>query len=335
MTVSSPSYLRLSRHNVFYFRWPVPAFLHPQGQVRHVEVSLRTRNPKEALRLAKILEYHAVKINRRLIGANINMSHAEAQRALKHFFLRMLEAEKQEIDLHGSLSDEQVHDLQRGVRAIEEYLLNGSENHDMRVSDDMANKVIELVQHDMPELSLKPGTSAYDKFKQDMPLPYLNYCKELLKHNSGLHNYDFSTLTPVQAAPPPSGKPLKEAVNDFVTERMRGDEWTERTRKDREAQFSLLMEMLGDNFDITRLDAAVAVEIKKVLQELPKNRNKNPKTRGLSLADALRVENVEKLGIKTINEYLTTFQSLFGWAENHGFVTKNPFKNLNIKQKKG
>ena len=55
----NPSYLIRSRHNIYYFRWPVPPYLQESGRSRHIKVSLRTREPKEALRLASILEYHA------------------------------------------------------------------------------------------------------------------------------------------------------------------------------------------------------------------------------------------------------------------------------------
>lgn len=37
------AYLNLSRHGVFYFRWPIPARLHPDRKRNHVRLSLRTR----------------------------------------------------------------------------------------------------------------------------------------------------------------------------------------------------------------------------------------------------------------------------------------------------
>lgn len=53
----SPTYLCLSRHNVFYFRYPLALLSidrkHAKDQFR---LSLGTRNPKVALRLSKALE---------------------------------------------------------------------------------------------------------------------------------------------------------------------------------------------------------------------------------------------------------------------------------------
>jgi len=138
-----------------------------------------------------------------------------------------------------------------------------------------------------------------------------------------------------QQLPNPSGMRLKEAIADFVAERLRGGNWTDRTEKDRKAQFALLTEWLGEDFDITCLDAKKAAGVKRMLQQLPKNRSKAPQTRGLPLNDALNVPDVEKLDTRTVNEYLTTYQSLFGWAEIQGHIEKSPFRGLGIQQKKG
>lgn len=56
--MQNPTYLTLSRHNVFYFRWPLPKNLRQAGKTTHLKFSLRTREPKQALRLANALEYH-------------------------------------------------------------------------------------------------------------------------------------------------------------------------------------------------------------------------------------------------------------------------------------
>lgn len=99
MTLSIPSYLRLSRHNVFYFRWPVPAALHPLGKAQHVETSLRTRNPRLALQMARYLAYHAENITGQLIG----MSHSRIKAELQAFFASKLSDFKARREHSGSL----------------------------------------------------------------------------------------------------------------------------------------------------------------------------------------------------------------------------------------
>ena len=58
----NPTYLKRSRHDVFYFVWPLPLHLRQRGRTTHVKISLATRNPSEALQLSNILVYHAAKV---------------------------------------------------------------------------------------------------------------------------------------------------------------------------------------------------------------------------------------------------------------------------------
>jgi hypothetical protein len=46
-----PSYLSLSRHGVFYFRFPLPESFREAGRATDIKVSLRTRDRREALHL--------------------------------------------------------------------------------------------------------------------------------------------------------------------------------------------------------------------------------------------------------------------------------------------
>ncbi|WP_173975092.1 hypothetical protein [Magnetospirillum sp. LM-5] len=43
MALHAPAYLHVSRHRVFYLRWPLPKALHPQGRPSTVKVSLGRR----------------------------------------------------------------------------------------------------------------------------------------------------------------------------------------------------------------------------------------------------------------------------------------------------
>jgi hypothetical protein len=49
------SYLEQSRHGIFYFRLPLPRQLHPLGKATQVRVSLRTRSPRQAQSISRVL----------------------------------------------------------------------------------------------------------------------------------------------------------------------------------------------------------------------------------------------------------------------------------------
>jgi hypothetical protein len=57
--VFNPSYLTISRHGIYYFRWPLPRELNPSGKIAALKFSLRTRDPKQAIGLARHLGYVA------------------------------------------------------------------------------------------------------------------------------------------------------------------------------------------------------------------------------------------------------------------------------------
>ena len=61
----NPSYLTISERNIYHLRWPLPLHLLPDGKRRYIKLSLGTRDPKEALSLAKGLSYGAEQFIRR------------------------------------------------------------------------------------------------------------------------------------------------------------------------------------------------------------------------------------------------------------------------------
>ena len=57
MVMHVPAYLTTSRHNILYFRWPIPKSSHPQNKASDIKLSLATRDFNEALQLSRLLAY--------------------------------------------------------------------------------------------------------------------------------------------------------------------------------------------------------------------------------------------------------------------------------------
>lgn len=98
----NPSYLIKSRHGIFYFRYPV--------RHKRVSISLQTRCPKEALRLAKALEYHSANLLSRLDWTR--MKHAQIMALLKDYYATKLEEVKSRIDTEGQLTKQHVKSIE-------------------------------------------------------------------------------------------------------------------------------------------------------------------------------------------------------------------------------
>lgn len=65
-----PTYLTVSRHGIYYLRWPLPQSLHPLGKASDIKVSLRTRDQREALRLSRYLAYVAETLTTRAAASD-------------------------------------------------------------------------------------------------------------------------------------------------------------------------------------------------------------------------------------------------------------------------
>lgn len=321
-----PAYLTLSRHNVFYFRWPIPAVLHPQGRRLTARISLRTRNPTLALQMARYLAYHAENITGHLIG----MSHSGVKAELQAFFASKLEDFRTRREHGGSLPKWMEEQHIRNLKTLEQANSNGM---DGRIvfdgEEDIHQQIDEIIQ--VRKLPVTKDAPEYDTLLREYPLAYAQYLRDMLAYNDDLKNYRLTPAQTITVQATAIGISMKQAVDDFIAERQRGEAWTDRTLKDRTAQLALLCELVGDNTALASVDAIKAAEVKKTLQALPKNRNKNPKTRGKTVQEMVAVADVEKMDTRTVNEYLTVYQSFFGWAERQGHVQKNVFDGLQIK----
>lgn len=170
MALSVPSYLRLSRHNVFYFRWPIPAVLHPQGKVQHVETSLRTRNPRLALQMARYLAYHAENITGHLIGMNLSEIKAE----LQAFFAGKLAEFGASRELGGRLPVWMEEQHRRNLKTIEQANSNGMDGRIAFDGEEIIHQQIdEVIQ--VRKLNISKDAPEYDMLLREYPLAYAQY----------------------------------------------------------------------------------------------------------------------------------------------------------------
>ena len=74
--------------------------------------------------------------------------------------------------------------------------------------------------------------------------------------------------------------------------------------------------------------------VKETLAAQPVNRNKDPRTRGKSLAELAAMTGLRTLHLRTINKYLQTYNGLFSWAKQNGYCRENPFAGLSLRAEK-
>lgn len=106
----NPCHLIKSRHDIFYFRYPI-------GNKR-ISISLKTRCPKEALRLAKVLDYHSADFIKAMDW--VSMDHADIIAMLKNYFSEVLESAQNRINKNGPLPHQNVAVLQNSLKEWKE-----------------------------------------------------------------------------------------------------------------------------------------------------------------------------------------------------------------------
>lgn len=258
------------------------------------------------------------------------MTFEEIRRLLTAHFSQLLAKRKADIAKKGRLDQLDVGALEAGAAFGREAVESG---YPLIGVDDN-----ELIAHFSEKygLSLTPGTPAYATFTTELKRAYRDYCSSVLDYDRSLDGYEFANKTdaandaPALAVAGPRVS-LRELADRFTKDSNLGEQWGAKTQHEKADHLSLLVEILGVNADVTAISTTDAQRVKDTLIRYPRNRKKNPRTRELSLSDALNVKGVEVINVQTVNKYLRTYSSLFGWAKRNGYVGANAFEGTGVR----
>ena len=144
-------------------------------------------------------------------------------------------------------------------------------------------------------------------------------------------------ITPLMPPPPPpprESSPLQPLIDRFCNERLASGNWTGSYTKESKAYLSMLTEYFGTNTDAGTINREMIVRLRDdVLKRLPKNRNKDPRLRDLTLDELLALPDAETIQVRTINKYLELFHQFFCWCQEYKIINEVPTGNLNIKNR--
>ena len=327
-----PSYLAVSRHGIYYFRWPLRVTTALKQRSSNVKVSLLTRDPKEALRLSRVLSYLAQQLVQ--YGTERGMTFDEIRRLLTTHFSEMLARHKLKVASSGRLTPLDKSAFENGSAFAAEAVQDGTPLVPGNSDDDLVSGFIERY-----ELGLQPGTPTYTTLRTELKRAYRDYCSSVLAYDRSLDSYQFGNET--DSAPNADGSAvglpyisLQKLIERHTKDSKLGEQWTPKTQHEKADHFALLVELLTADRDVTKVSISDAQRVKDTLTKYPKNRRKDPRTRGLALHDALNVQGVQTINVQTINKYLQTYGTMFGWAKRNGLVKSNVFEGLHIRLNK-
>jgi integrase len=327
----NPAYLQVSRNGIFYLRWPIPRRFHPSKKQTSVRLSLRVRDPREALRLSRAV---AQTVDAIWDADWIKpMRYDEIRKALKNHFASLLTQRVEKISSTGRLTPADKTLLENTVSLASDsidgqYALLGNDSLE---ADTISRMMAQL------NFSFAVGSPQYEWIKQELKRSHRDFAKAVLKYDADLDSFDFrvdaSQRHDAQASTGPRAT-LTELADAYVKERNIAGQWASKTLIEKQDHLNLLLEIIGRDTDISLLSAQDTKHLKETLFVYPKNRSKNPLTRDKPLKVAIAVSGVEKIQIRTANKYLQTYSDLGEWAYMNGYAKNNVFANLRVKQKK-
>lgn len=337
--MQNPSYLIKSRHDVYYFRYPLPIKA-LRGKSR-VSISLKTRCPKEALRLANALEYHSLIL---IAGMDLErMDYSEILSILKSHYSEVLEELKVRINTKGRLPQKSIELITEELRVIDELIKDGSDDllemlgaEYEKPEQSLDHKLKEIMRKH--ELDFQPDSDDYRNLKAAYKFVRRNCLRDVLTYNDQVTN--FSLLGAHRSGSQPiNHNKLKHKLGSVIEsylDEIKAD-LKERSFNEQRDCLGYLIDCLGAEYPILKIDDDKAREVKECLRSTPKGRNKNKLTVGLDLLEQIAIakdNDLPMLSNKSVNKYLTYFEGLFKWAERNRYREGNPFTGMRVNDSK-
>ncbi len=130
----------------------------------------------------------------------------------------------------------------------------------------------------------------------------------LKEYQEELKSYRVHSTVPIK-----KHKPKKVTVEigvlyeQWMQQRLKEKTWTDKTADSIRSKFNMFFEWIPKETDASEMNHVHANEVKQKLLE-----------KGQAVA--------------TTNKYLQAYGNLFGWAEKHGYMQKNPFAGLGLRE---
>lgn len=329
------AYLCTSRHGIFYFRFPIPADGIRGGKRSHIKLSLGTRDPREALKIARFLgaagqsELSRPKVR--------SMRYEDMRNHVRDHFSDMLqkfrdrtadEGPADEVDL-GALKTAQTLAQANDADWLE--LTQYEDAQALLSAFCEARGIAEVPDGREAQMLLAELRKGHREFVQ-RAIEHTNQFDTLSLEQAVQRKTETIRTAPENSFSATDALPLADVLSRYFDEIDRTDALAAKTKSEKRDALALMAELTA-NKPPAQMTKADAQEVKAALFKLPKNRSKNPKTRDLPLRAALEFPGIQRISVRTMNVYLGNMQHFFGWAVNNGYAADNVFHRLRLKPK--
>lgn len=311
------AYLSPSRHGIYYFRWPIPAYDGCKRQT--LKLSLKTRCPDRAGDLARYLASCGKLLKGNKVLASLRRDELKAK--VRYFFQGQLE---QYLDMlnRKELSQNALTDIKEEMLDHQSFLDIGS-TYPQWLPIERFKKQSGISDAEWV-ISQPLATNELRRGRRDL----LKAVLEAVEHLDG---YSLGNDTEnASKASQGTSIAIQQALDDFMAEYSQGrssEMW-----KKMLSYLTVAIEHFGTQYPMNDITQHDATELKKIVQALPLNRNTKPETKGLPLHEAICVDGLPIISIKTQNAYIDAFKKFWDWSHRHGYVTEPLFVGMKIDQ---
>lgn len=154
------------------------------------------------------------------------------------------------------------------------------------------------------------------------------------KEDEILAKYEVKTppaVAPALVQPPENVIKLSTVIDELCAFKIKLGKWTERTPEENRRKYESLVFYLGD-VDIKSIGTKEAERMFDHLRKMPARRT-NKKYAGMTVDQLAAMEHDSKLSVRTVNIILELATGLFNFAESRGYVDRNPFKGMRMRDK--
>ena len=265
--------------------------------------------------IANMLTYHAETTLRAL--RNTKMNYGEIRETIKSRLIELI-ADRRSTRLNkGAMDKNERIPSEMWLEQFQRYDTEHYDKDDIVISQ--SNRRIDKL---FPQLSLT--NEQREQFIKEFIRQYPKALKAILAFDKTPNDIDFTTQAPEIV----SQTKLNESVEKFVAAQLRGGKWKPHTERERRRGLAFLVELLGHDFYVEKLDKKAARDIRDTINALPMRYKQNKLTKHLAIREAIKVESVDKISPKTANEYIGSCSAFGQWLDDEGYIDKNPFMKM-------
>jgi integrase len=331
----------LLRGNRYYLRAKVPVDLQKAMGKTEIKWSLMTSDYKEANRRIKlesakadaIFERERAKLVQRIARERkplAALSEVQMMGLVTKWFVEMEDASEKEYDaLYGRLEPHEAVEIRDNLRLEAVVYSGGSTDYD---AEDGSSELNSFLARE--EITLEKDSDSYRKLKRLFRRAKLVNLERNMARLEGRHldmappmfrHGNESGMATVVTQDLQPSKRLGELLDSFMDEQRKAGR-AEATLRTYRTPVRLLREMLGNDTGLSEITRERVIQLRDFLRVMPVNATQRFRGKPLELAirEAGSLNDVKRLGSKSVENYLHNIVAIFNFAVDMRWMSQNP-----------